>query len=246
MAINEQQSQQSQSPQTPTPAETPEFSLEQFEPDVFWQQHGRKVTWAIAIALVLGLIAYLYQLQVAQKAESAAIRLAEAQTATDFDKIIKENLSAEISAQAMLRLADIQFREAKYTESAATYQQLLKAYPQYAFADAARLGLASVLEAQGKYDEARQQYNALASKGRTFTSIAARIGVARCTELLGQLKEARQLYEELLPAVQGSAWQNVVYMRWTVLGRDLPKAPPAPASMMPTGLTPLSVAPGSR
>jgi predicted negative regulator of RcsB-dependent stress response len=232
--------------QKQTPVEKPEFSLENFEPDVFWKEHGRQITWGIAIALFLGLVAYLYQLQTAQKAEAAATRLAEAQTPDDLEKIIKANFSPEISAQALLRLADLQFQQGKYAQADSTYKQFLSAYPQHTLADAARLGLASVLEAEGKYNEARQEYNTLAGKRQSFTSLSARIGYARCTELLGDTKEARKLYEELMPVVQNTAWQNVVYMRWMVLGRNLPKEVPVPASALPTGIVPLSVAPAGR
>jgi tetratricopeptide (TPR) repeat protein len=242
VANNEQQTQQQQPPQTQAPVEKPEFSLEQFEPDVFWKEHGRKVTWGIAIALALGAIAYLYQLQAAQKAEAASLRLAEAKTPEALQVLIKENITPEITAQATLQLADLQFQQSQYAEAAASYQKFLTAYPQHTLADAALLGLAAVLEAQGKYEEARQKYNTLADKKRSYTAIAAKVGAARCSELLGQLKQARQQYEELLPAVQGGPWQNTVFIRLTVLGRNLPKEAPA----LPAGTVPLSLVPAPR
>jgi tetratricopeptide (TPR) repeat protein len=215
--------------------EKPGFSWENFEPDVFWQEHGRKVTWAIVGLVAAGLLAYLYQSQAQQRLESAAARLANARDAAALEQIIRDHPRQEVTAQALVRLADLQYKDGKYAEAQAAYQQLLTAFPGHAFANSARLGLAALLEAQAKYEDARNAYSQLVSSGgQSYVVIAARIGVARCTELLGQKKEARQLYEELLPLVQNSPWQNEVYLRWTILARDVPKEPVAPAAATAT------------
>ena len=52
--------------------------FEQFEPDVFWQRHGRKVLWGVVGIAVLGVIAFLWQKNAADQAEAVAARLASA------------------------------------------------------------------------------------------------------------------------------------------------------------------------
>ena len=222
--------------------DTPEksgFSWENFEPEVFWQEHGRKITWAIVGLVAIGLIAYVYQSQAQQRLETATARLASAKDAATLEQLIRDYPRQDVTAKALLRLADLHYHDTnhtKYAEAQAAYQQFLAAFPNHAFANSAHLGLAAVLEAQAKYEDARNAYGQLVTiGGQSYTVIAARIGTARCTELMGQKKEARQLYEELLPLVQNSPWQNEVYLRWAVLARDVPKEPAVPAPAAASG-----------
>jgi len=194
--------------------------------------------------VAIGLLAYLYQSQAQQRLETAAVRLASAKDAASLEQIIRDHPRQEVTAQALMRLGDLQFRDAKYAEAKAAYEQLLTAFPGHVFANSARLGLAAVLEALSKYEDARNAYSQLVtSAGQSYVVIAARIGTARCTEMLGQKKEARQLYEELLPLVQNSPWQNEVYLRWTILARDVPKEPVAPAATATNAPAPFMVPP---
>jgi len=53
---------------------------EQFEPDLFWQRHGKKIIYAIVALLAIGAVAYVWQRQQAEEADRMAQRL---DTATD-------------------------------------------------------------------------------------------------------------------------------------------------------------------
>jgi tetratricopeptide (TPR) repeat protein len=195
--------------------------LEQFEPDIFWEKHGRKVVSIIVAVLALGVAAFLWQKRAAQEEENAAARLAEARDAVSLQRIIQDYQGKNVAAAAMIRLGDIYFRDGKYSEAVAVYQKFLTEYPRHPFVQSARLGLAAVQEAQGDLQAAKEQYLQLASSDPTgYVSLAARMGAARCAEAVGQTKEARKMYEELLPAAQGSPWQSDVFVRWTVLSRE--------------------------
>jgi len=218
--------------------------LQQFEPNVFWEKHGRKVISAIVTLLAVGVVAFLWQRHTAQEEQAAAARLAEARDATSLQTIIDDYPGKQVAAAAMIRLADAYFRGGKYTEAATVYQKFLTEFPQYSLVQSARLGLAAIQEVQGNFPAAREQYLQLASSDPAgYVSLAARMGVARCTEALGQTREARQMYEELLPATQGSLWQSECFVRWTVLGRDLPPVATQPA--LTSGLPQLPVTPPS-
>jgi hypothetical protein len=61
--------------------------LEQFEPDLFWQRHGRKIIWATVAALGLFVAAYLWQRQKSSEEEQAATRLAAAADVSSLQQI---------------------------------------------------------------------------------------------------------------------------------------------------------------
>lgn len=208
---------------------------EQFEPDLFWQEHGRKIIWATAAALGIGLLAYLWQQQRLQEAEVAMSKLAQATDAASLQQIVQSYAGSEVGAAALLRLADLHYREGRYLEANSAYQQFLERYPKHFLADSARLGLAAVQEATGNFEGARTQYAQLASANPNgYAAVAAKLGVARCTELLGQVGEARQAYNEVMAADKAGGWQEEAFFRWTVLGRALAKPPsPTPAAKNP-------------
>jgi len=202
--------------------------LEQFEPDIFWEKHGRKVVSIIVVVLALGVATFLWQKHAAQEEENAAARLAEARDAASLQRIVEDYPGKPVAAAAMIRLGDAYYRDGKYTEAAAIYQKFLTEYPRHPLVQSARIGLAAVQEVLGNLQAAREQYLQLASSDPYgYASLAAKMGVARCTEGLGQAKEARQMYEELLPAAQGSPWQSECFIMWKVLGRELPSETPA-------------------
>ncbi len=214
-----------------TPTSSEPRIVDQFNFEVFWEQHGQKIMTGLLVLIALGGGAFFWQRHAARQAEAAATRLATAQDAGALELLAQEYAGKEIGAQALLRQAEVLFRNTQYGEALRVYDQFLQQYPRHPFAPTALLGQATVLEAQGNYAAAKDQYLRLAGEhGNNYARTAARLGAARCAELLGQLREARQLYEETLAAAQGTPWESEAYTRWVVLGRELPPEPPAPAA----------------
>lgn len=212
------------------PSKTDLQFLDQFEPDVFWQQHGKKVLMGLVAVAAIVLIFVLRQRQAEQAEAEAARRLAQAGDPGSLQRIATEYRTKPLGAQALFRLADLHYQAGRLAEAAAAYQELINNHAQHPLIDTARLGLAAVSEAQGNFEAARDQYNQLASRPGSYAAIAGKIGLARCLEALGQIKQARQLYEELMPSVMGTPWEAEVSIRWAVLGRDAePLLMPAPA-----------------
>jgi len=208
--------------------------LQQFEPDVFWEKHGRKVIAIAVAALAVGAAVFLWQRHGIQEEENAALRLASARDAATLQGIIQDYPGKNVAADAMMRLGDVYYREGKYDEAAAVYQKFLAEYPRHPLVQSGRFGLAAVQEAKGNFHAARDQYLQLATADRGgYLFLAAGMGAARCAESLGQTKEARQMYEELFAAAQGSLWQSECARRWRVLSRDLPPEPVQPAPTQP-------------
>lgn len=209
--------------------------MEQFEPDLFWQKHGRKILWGVVAALAIGVIVVQMQRQSAEREEEAATRLAQATDPVMLQQLTREFKGKEIGAQACLRLANLESQAGRLPETMAAYQEFLTVYPHHPLAGAAQLGQAASLEAAGKLEDAKMQYIQIASRPNSYTVVAAKLGAARCAEALGQTKEAVQLYEELVPAVAGTQWAAPVAIRLDVLARSQETAI--------TGATPVSAPP---
>lgn len=194
--------------------------LGQFEPDVFWQQHGKKIIAAIACVVLIGVVMFYRQRLTAEQEELAATKLAQANDAATLRQLAAEYRGKELAAQALLRLAGAESQAGHPKETGEAYQQFLAEFPHHSLADSAQFGLAALQESQGSFELAKSQYQQLAStRPDSYTAIPARLGAARCAEELGQLKEARQLYEELRPVIRGSPWETEVTLRYMVLNR---------------------------
>jgi tetratricopeptide (TPR) repeat protein len=98
-------------------------------------------------------------------------------------------------------------------------------------AQSAKLGLATVLEAQGNMEAAKTQYLQIINSGQSsYVANAAKMGLARGLQLGGQNKEARQLYEEVIALGQNSPWFMQAYLQYIVLTRDMPPEKPEESS----------------
>ena len=204
--------------------------MEQFEPDLFWQAHGRKILWGVVGALAIGVIAVQMQHQAAAREEEAAVRLAQTTEPMALLQLAREYKGKDVGAQAYLQLANLQSQAGHLPETMAAYQEFLTIYPHHPLAAAAQLGQAESLEASGKLEEAKLQYSQIAYRPSSYTTVAAKLGAARCAEALGQTKEAVQIYEELMPAVAGTPWAVPVAIRLDVLARSRETAVPSAGS----------------
>jgi TolA-binding protein len=221
--------------------------LKQFEPDLFWQQYGKKILIGLAAILVLGLFVYYRQRQAAEQEETAAAQLASAQDPATLQRLAQEYRGRPIGAQALLQLAQLEARAGRYPEAAEAFKSFLAQYPSHPMTDTAELGLAAIQEAQGDFQGAKTQYEQIArNRPGSYTAIAAKLGYARCCEALGLTKEALQAYEELRPQVRGSAWETEVNLRWMVLSRSQPSAaaPSESAEVKPVTAPPEPVSAG--
>jgi len=207
--------------------------LGQFEPDVFWLKHGRKILWGVAAIAVIGILTIYQQRKAADREEEAAGRLAQANDPAALQAIAHDYPNKPMGAQALLRLGELHYAGGRLTEAATAYQEVVTRFPNNPLADAARLSQVAVIESQGDFAGAKTQYLQLASRPGSYLAVAAKVGAARCAEALGQTKEAQQLYEELFLAVRGTAWEGTVFVRRAVLTRSVGPLPPVPTGALP-------------
>src|SRR6266850_1947215 len=193
----------------------------QFDFEVFWAEHGKRITTAVVAIGILGLVLLYWRRQSSTQGEQAADSLARATDVALLEQVVRDFPKSPVAAEALSRLADVYYQNGKYAEAASTYERIARDYPSHPLAESAKLSLAEVLEAQGNLDGASAQYLQIVnSNPNSYVANAARMGLARCFVAQGRKKEARQIYEEMLAAGQNSPWFAQSYLQWIVLSRD--------------------------
>ena len=212
--------------------------LAKIEPELFWQQQGRKIVWGLVAVLAIVVVVVHVQRQAAERENEAAVRVAQAADPDVLLQLARAYPGKNVGAQALLRAADLQSQAGRLKEAGDAYQEFLTVYPRHPLVDTALLGQAATLEAAGKFEDAKARYLQMAYRIGSYTVVAAKLGAARCAEALKQTKEARQLYEELAPAVAGTQWALPVALRMDVLARSQESPPTggAPVSATTPGL----------
>jgi tetratricopeptide (TPR) repeat protein len=201
---------------------------EQFEPDFFWQQYGKKIIYVVLALLAVGAFAYLRQRQQAEEADRMVQRLATATNPQALESIVHDYPGKPAAKEAILRLASMYAQTGHPTDAVSLYQRFLKDFPADPLAESVLLALANLEESQDNFAAAKAKYVELMTARPTgFTVASAKLGAARCAEALGQFKEARQFYEEVLASTrEGSPLFEAAAIRSIVLRRDLLAAGP--------------------
>lgn len=219
----------------------------QFDFETFWAEHGKKIVIGVLAVVAFGGVLLFRQNQANQRLEQATASLAAAHDLASLDQVAREFAGTYAALEALSRLADEQYHVGKYADAAGTFERILREFPSHPLAESARLGLAGIQEAEGNFEPAKRSYATIIESNPTgFNVTAAKMGMARCSEALGQSKEARQLYEEVTVSAPGSPWRQEAYLRWMVLGRELPSPATTgaePAAATPPLLSPLGMTP---
>ena len=220
---------------------------EQFEPDMFWQQHGKKIIYAVLVLLAIAALVYVWQRQQTEEADHMVQRLAAATNSQALESIIHDYPGKTVAKEALLQLANLYAHQTNnLAEATSHYQRFLNDFPGDPLAESALLGLAGVEESRNDFAAAKTKYlELLTTHPNGYAVKSARLGAARCAEALGQLKEARQLYEEVLASArEGSPLFEAAAIRALVLRRDLSAASDTnvvPGQESSTNLPPVQV-----
>lgn len=212
---------------------------DQFDFEVFWANHGKRITIAVVVIVALGFVLLYRQHQSSLQAEQAAEALARAADVSSLEQVIRSFPGSQSAAAALSRLADLYFRNGRFADAANTYQRIERDFPGHPLAESAKLGVATILEAQGNWDGAKAEYlQILNVNPNSYIVNAAKMGLARCLEIQGQKKEAAQYYQEVAVSAQNSPWFQQAYLRLLVLNRDVmpekPDQPSAQTNIMPS------------
>jgi TolA-binding protein len=180
----------------PTLSTNSETALER---EAFWDRYKKEVMVVLIVAL-LGVAGYGgYRLLLDRRSNAAANLLANAKTATDFQKVIAEYPGTPAGGSAYLLLADAQRNEKKFADANATLQTFLDKFPEHELAATARLAIAGNLEALGKKDEALATYQRLVSTDpHSFAAPIALYSEIHLLKEKKQIDEARRVCETLM------------------------------------------------
>lgn len=201
----------SEEPQTPAgPGSAPEHVKELEDLKQFLQTNGKSILLAVLVAAVVYVSITGYRNNRAAKAELASVALASAQSGEELESLLAEYGSTPSAPGTLLTLAGRHFREGRYDEAKAAYEQFRAEYPRHPMLRATELCLAQVTEASGDAASAQAMFEAfLADHPDNYLVPLARMGRARCLHQLGALDEARTVYEDFLAAHPEGPWTTM-------------------------------------
>ena len=116
--------------------------IDEFDFEVFWAKHGKKITIGVLVVVAFGGILLFRQNQANQRLEQAAASLTAARDLASLEQVAREFAGTHTALEALARLADEQYHEGKYAEATATFERILKEFPSHPLVESARLGLA--------------------------------------------------------------------------------------------------------
>jgi len=169
-----------------------------FDPLFFWDRHKKQI---VIYAVVLGvgaLVFGIYQVNSFRRAAQAQELFAHASTAGEYRQIIQEYPLSVEAGNASLLLAE-QLRSGKdYEGSIAVLRDFIARQPDYPLIDGGFLSLAADYEAEGKTQEALDEYQTIISRfSDRFSGPVAQMARANLLRSEGNLDEARRAYENV-------------------------------------------------
>jgi TolA-binding protein len=221
----------------------------------FWDRHRKEILAAIIVAvLALGSFgAYRYYTE--RRATAAAMRVAEAKTAADFQKVIDQYPETPAGSSAYLFLAEELRNQKKFADANATLQRFVDKNPKHELVGTARMAMAANLESLGKRDEALTTYQRLVAEDpKGFSAPIALLSEIHLLKEKNQIEEARRVCETILTQyrdslVAGEASRQLKLLKGGATPTPgpqasapppaaAPNAPPAPLAQPPAAPPP--------
>ena len=155
----------------------------------------------LAIVLVFIVVFAAAAARRARIARAFAV-LAEADTIDGLRTLARDYDGTSAGAAAAMQLAQRLYGEGRFAEAATRFSLFCQSYPEHELFDAARLGEAYALEADGKLLQAEKRFRNLGEEMsetmRFALSMDAFAGAARCAQLQGKLAEAETWYQRAI------------------------------------------------
>jgi tetratricopeptide (TPR) repeat protein len=135
-----------------------------------------------------------------------------------LQRVREEYPRSQAAAFALLQVAHLQYRLARYGEAAGTYERYLREYPRGPFVFWAAVGQAYSLEGQQEWERAARVYEAAAERhAGTRLAAEALMGVGRCYEALARVSDARAIYAEIVRKYPETVWGSLAERRLALL-----------------------------
>ena len=166
----------------------------------WWEKDGKKTVAVLALAALAAGGWYGWKAWDARVRARAADALLSAYSVEELESAVADYGSTPSGKALRQRLAKSYFDASRYEEAPAIYDGL-KAAPVDGFEDVPAVGRAECLEALGRREEAKKEYEAFAeAKPKSIFALTAKIGAARCAAQLGSKDKAVADLEVMLKA----------------------------------------------
>ena len=163
---------------------------------VYWKQLATASVVLVVLVIASTLGFQVWKSQKDQKELEASTAIASAKDLKGREEAAQKFLGSQQSALALLEIADDHVGIKEFDPARKAYETFLATYPHHALANAARLGLAGVLESQGKTEDAIKTYQqASQSSPQDVYGTIARLNLARLYEAAKNYSAARQALE---------------------------------------------------
>jgi predicted negative regulator of RcsB-dependent stress response len=179
------------------------------EAQAAWYRYRREIMAAVLIMILLAAGWGAYRFYLERREASAAIALAAAHNAGDYEQVIQQYGNTAAGASAALILAETQRKDKKFTESNATLQAFIDKHPEHELVPTAKMAMAGNLESMGKVDEALSLYKRIAADyPRNYTAPLALLSEEALLKAKNQIDDARRVCETVLTQYSESYWAS--------------------------------------
>jgi TolA-binding protein len=164
----------------------------------FWEsKHRNPVLLGLVVLLAIGAAISWWRISINLKTHEAVVAWGAAETPEAKQKVIAAHPGVPLMAFSLLQVADEQFVAKDLAGAQKSYQQFIKDYPQHPLLNAARLGLAGILESQNQSKEAFDLYQQMARQKPvdSYTPLGL-LNVARIQLARNEAPAARQSLED--------------------------------------------------
>lgn len=170
---------------------------------------------AVGAAVVFGVSSY----RVSSRKTAAARALSEAQTRQDLEAVYKNYPETPSGPLALIQAGAFSFSAGDYTASRNAYLLFRERYPEHTLADFAQMGIASSLEAEGRWNEAIEAYRQVIAQYPGSARVAeAAFNQGRCWREAGRLADARRSFQEVFERFPQSPYAFLARDEWAALG----------------------------
>jgi TolA-binding protein len=164
----------------------------------FWESKYRNpILLGLVVLLALGVAVAWWRISINLRIHEAIAAWNSAETPEAKQKVIASQAGTPLIAFALLQVADEQFVAKDLAGAQKSYQQFIKDYPDHPLLNAARLGLAGILESQNQSKEAFDLYQQIArQKPVDSYNPLGLLNVARIQLARNEVPAARQSLED--------------------------------------------------
>ena len=204
---------------------------------------------AIAV-LVVGLGTYIYNYLHEQREHEASAALFDLDklpegrgkqtypAATEYLRVADSFSGTQTGERALLMAGEALFREQKFDEARAKYEQFLRDNSSSVGAGVAAFGVAACLDAKNDLDKALEAYARVVSTyPGSPEATQARLAQAVLYETKQQPEPALKIYDELGRVRPPTVWAQEAGMRREMLLAKYPKLAPPPVVALPPVLS---------